>query len=107
MAINVFKNVTANLTTSGATVYTTPLGYSGIVLMAQLSNITGGTVDASLFVNKSGNLTSLVTDFAIPSNDAAGVLSGKLVLEAGQAVFASASANASVQLTMSILESQN
>jgi len=107
MAVNIFKNVTANLTTSGNTIYTTPTGYSGIVLMAQLSNITGTTVDASMFVDKSGNLTSLVTDFSIPANDAAGVLSGKLVLEPGQAVFAQASANASIQLTLSILESQN
>jgi hypothetical protein len=108
MAVNIFKNITANLTTSGATVYTTPAGYSGIVLMAQLSNITANSVvDASMFVDKSGTKTSLVTDFAIPANDAAGVLSGKLVLEAGQAVFASAGANASIQLTLSILESQN
>lgn len=107
MALNIFKNVTANLTTSGNTVYTTPAGYSGIVLMAQLSNITGNTVDASMFVNKGGNLTSLVTDFAIPSNDSAGALSGKLVLEAGQGIFASAAANASIQLTLSVLESQN
>lgn len=107
MAVNIFKNVTANLTTSGDTVYTTPAGYSGIVLMAQLSNITSGTVDSSMFVQKGANLTSLVTDFPIPSNDAAGALSGKLVLEAGQSLFALASADDSIQLTLSILESQN
>jgi hypothetical protein len=107
MAINIFRNITANLTTTGATIYTTPLGYSGIVLMAQFSNTTGGAVGVSMFVDKSGVLTSLVNDFEIPTNDAASALSGKLVLEAGQAVFASASANTSVQLTMSILESEN
>jgi hypothetical protein len=107
MAINIFRNITANLTTTGATIYTTPLGYSGIVLMAQFSNTTAGAVGASMFVDKSGVLTSLVSDFEIPTNDAASALSGKLVLEAGQAVFASASANTSVQLTMSILESEN
>jgi hypothetical protein len=107
MALNVFKNISANLTTSGATVYTTPVGYSGIVLMAQLSNIGSNTVNTSLFVDKSNVKTSLVTNFPIPTNDAAGVLSGKLVLESGQSVFASANANASIQLTMSVLESQN
>jgi hypothetical protein len=107
MALNIFKNVTANLTTAGDTVYTTPAGYSGIVLMAQLSNLTGNTVSSSMFVDKSGNLTSLITDFEIPGNDSAGALSGKLVLEAGQGVFASAGANASIQLTLSVLESQN
>ena len=107
MAINVFKNVTANLTTSGATLYTAPTGYTGIVLLAQISNLTGNTVAASMFVQKSGIQTSLATDFDIPGNDAAGMLSGKLVLEAGQQIFASASANTSAQLTLSILESQN
>jgi hypothetical protein len=107
MAINVFRNVTADLTTTGATVYTAPAGYTGIVLMAQFSNITGSTVTSSMFINKSGTLTSLVTDFEIPSNDALGALTGKLVLESGHAVFVSASADSSVQFTMSILETEN
>jgi hypothetical protein len=107
MAINIFKNITANLTTSGDTLYTAPLGYSGIVLMAQVSNLTGNTVAASAFVKKGTSLTSLVTDFEIPGNDAAGLLSGKLVLEVGQQIFVSASANSSAQMTLSILESQN
>ena len=107
MAINIFRNVTANLTTAGATVYTAPAGYTGIVLMAQFSNITAGTVTASMFVNKSNVLTSLVTDFEIPSYDALGALSGKLVLESGHAVFVSAGTNSAVQFTMSVLESEN
>jgi hypothetical protein len=107
MAINIFKNVTANLTTTGNTIYTAPVGYTGIVLLAQVSNLTGGTVSASMFVQKGANLTSLATDFEIPTQDAAGMLTGKLVLESGQQVFATASANSSAQLTMSILESQN
>lgn len=111
MAVNVFKNITATLTTTGDVIYTTPLGYSGIVLMAQLSNITSGTVNSSMFVRKTaGNVTtntSLVTNFAIPAQDAAGALSGKLVLQPQQSLFASASANSAIQLTLSILESQN
>jgi hypothetical protein len=107
MAINVFKNVTANLTTSGATLYTAPTGYSGIVLLAQVSNLTDNTVATSVFVQKNGVQTSLATDFEIPGNDAAGILTGKLVLEVGQQIFASASANSSAQITLSILESQN
>ena len=37
-ALNVFKTVTANLTTSSANVYSTPIGYSTVVLLAQISN---------------------------------------------------------------------
>jgi hypothetical protein len=107
MAINVFRNITADLTTAGATVYTAPAGYTGIVLMAQFSNIAAGTVSASMYIDKSSVLTSIIKNFEIPSEDALGALTGKLVLESGQAVFVSASANSSIQFTMSVLETEN
>jgi hypothetical protein len=107
MAVNIFKNVTGNLTTSGNTFYTAPAGYSSIVLMAQISNLTANTISASMFVQSGLTSTSLATDFDIPGQDAAGMLTGKLVLESGQALFASASANAVAQVTLSILETQN
>ena len=118
MAVNVFKNLTANLTTTGQVIYTTPPGYTGIVLMAQLSNITSGTANASMFVRKTVDgvttNTSLVTNFDIPARDAAGALSGKLILQSlqsanisAQSLVASAGSNSAIQLTLSILESQN
>jgi len=108
MAINVFRNITANLTTVDTVLYTAPLASSGIVLMAQISNITTGVVAASMYVkNLDLTLTSLITDFPIPGNDALGALSGKLVLQSGQSVVASADANGSLQIVLSILESQN
>ena len=39
--LNVFKTVTAVLTTSSVTLYTAPAGYTSIILMAQVSNTTG------------------------------------------------------------------
>jgi hypothetical protein len=107
MAVNIFKNITANLTTGGTTLYTSPLGYTGIILLAQISNLTGNTISASAFVQKGSSLTSLANNFEIPANDAAGLLAGKLILEVGQSFFASASANSVAQITLSILESQN
>ena len=108
MAINIFRNITANLVTGTTVLYTAPLAYSGIVLMAQISNVTAGTVTASMFVRDVNlTLTSLITNYKIPGNDALGVLSGKLVLQPGQSVVASAAADNSLQLVMSVLESQN
>lgn len=108
MAINIFKNVTKQLTIAGETVYTAPAGFSGIVLMAQISNTNSSPVSASMYVVTAGpTQTSLLTDYVIPGNDALGALTGKLVLEAGQSVFVSAADDTSLQLVMSILESQN
>jgi len=108
MAINIFKNVTEDLSTVDQTLYTAPVGYSAIILMAQISNTTGSPVTSTVkVVNADTSEYSLITDFEIPGNDAAGVLTGKLVLEAGQSLAASANTNSALQMVMSILESQN
>ena len=108
MAINIFKSVTEDLTTSGDTLYTAPAGYSAIVLMAQISNTSGSPATTTVkILDIDSTETSLVTGFEVPANDAAGVLTGKLVLEAGQSILASANTNSALQMVMSILESQN
>jgi hypothetical protein len=107
MAINVFRNVTAELTSTGDTLYTAPVGYSAIVLMLQISNITGNTAAAGMFVEFEDEQTSLITNYQIPGYDSASALTGKLVLTPGQSVFGVADVNSSLQIVMSILESQN
>lgn len=108
MAINIFKSVTDDLTTSGGILYTAPVGFSSIVLMAQISNTSGTPATTTVkILDIDSTETSLVTNFEIPGNDAAGVLTGKLVLEAGQSVLASANTNSALQMVMSVLESQN
>lgn len=108
MAINIFKNVNKDLLIAGETVYTVPLGYSGIVLAAQVSNITGIAQSFTmLVVNTNLSSRSIITNFSVPGYDAADALVGKLVLEAGQSVFVSSSDDTSLKLVMSVLESQN
>jgi hypothetical protein len=105
--LNIFKTETATLTTGGATIYTAPVGYSAIILMAQISNVTGGTVNATFSVFDGATTTELIKDFGIPGNDAASATTGKLVLETGTSIVASASANSSLKLVLSVLESKN
>ena len=107
--LNVFKTVTAVLTTSSVTLYTAPAGYTSIILMAQVSNITGST-RTIIFShhNPTGSITTeLLSGFFIPPNDAVSATTGKLVLETGQSVRASASVDSSVKVVLSILETLN
>jgi hypothetical protein len=106
-ALNIFKTETAVLTTSGATIYTAPAEYSSIILLAQISNVTGNTVNATFSVLDGATTTELIKDFGIPGNDAASATVGKLVLEAGKSIVASASADDSLKLVLSVLESKN
>lgn len=105
--LNAFKTVTADLTTTLTNIYTAPAGVSSIVLMAQIANVSASASTAT-FVHFNGTRsTELIKDFAIPGKDAASATTGKLVLESGQVIRASASSNSTMKLTLSILESAN
>lgn len=107
MAINVFKNVTHNVTITEAEIYTAPAGFSGIVLLAQVTNVTATPSTITMSVLRDSVETFLAYEFSVPGNDSAGLLTGKLVLESGQRIAISGGDNGSLQLVMSILESQN
>lgn len=104
-ALNIFKTVTANVTTTPTNVYSTPLGYSTVILMAQVSNIdTANTIQVSANIDRLGNTTSLVQNASIPINDAITVLTGRLILTVGDSFQVSANSDDSAQLTLSLLE---
>ena len=112
-ALNVFKTVTADLTTAETLLYTAPLRKTAIFLSVQATNITANVVTVNFYHGSNtatGNVkTALAKNFKIPAGDAMAVISAgaKLVLETGQKVYSSASANNHVQLLMSVLESAN
>jgi hypothetical protein len=108
LILNVFKTVTAEFTTGTTTVYTAPVSYTGIVLLAQIANVTAtsGTVTFSV-TDPTSTTTELLKDFAVPANDAVSAISGKLVVQTGCEIKISANANSKFKLTLSILESAN
>ena len=106
--INTFKTVTANITTVETTVYSAPFGITAIILMAQCANITESSHNVSFsHVSPSGNKTELVKNYKVLKNDAANLLTGKLIVEQNNSVKIVASSNNSLKLTMSVLESTN
>lgn len=107
LALNVFKTVTANLTTSPTVIYTAPTGYTGIVLMAQIANVTSNTTGVTVSYNDGVTTTELLKDFDVPGNDAAAALTGKLVITTGGTFLVSAAVNSRLKITMSILETAN
>lgn len=123
--LNTFKTKTALLgvnTASSATVYTSPVGVTAIVLMAQISNVSTQTqlvnvihhrnrpilADAQGFGAQPANTDSfLVKEFAIPPGDAGSILTGKLIIETLDSIRAYAQSTGSCQLVLSILETAN
>jgi hypothetical protein len=97
---NVFKNYTGEATTGGATVYTIPAATTGILMGLNLANKTGSQVTASVQLGS----TYVIKDAPVPSGSALGVLDGKLIAEAGEAITVTASANSAVDAIVSVLE---
>jgi hypothetical protein len=107
LPLNSFKTKAFELTTSTQTIYTTPEDLTTIVLGAQANNISDNPVTVKFTLIKNDTTFVMLKDFEIPVNDACEVTTGKLVLEAGSSVTASAGANNSVNLILSILETSN
>lgn len=111
LALNVFKTITKIATTSPVGIYTAPVGYTGVVLLSQASNIDSTTHTVSFSHKRTtagiAVTTEIVKNFPIASNDTANLLSGKLVLESGDSLLLSANDSTSIKFIGSILETLN
>ena len=121
--LNKFKTQTAVLSTNTtATVYTAPIGVTSIILMAQVSNVTTQTQYVTLIhsrnrtipadargnnVQPAGVKTELVKNYAIPRDDAANLVTGKLILETVDSIVCYSSSADACKITLSILETAN
>jgi hypothetical protein len=107
LALNVFKTVTAVVSISPTEVYFAPVGYTGVVLLAQVANIGATSQDITLVHRRSSTNTEMLKQFPISSNDTSSLLAGKLVLESGDKLVLSGSNGSNLKFVASILETLN
>jgi hypothetical protein len=107
LPLNVFKTVTYVAPSSPVGIYTAPVGYSGVVLLAQVANVDSVTHSVSFSHKRSTTTTEIVKDFSIQGNDAASLVDGRLILESGDSLQLSGSNDSNLKLTLSILETLN
>ena len=107
LALNVFQTITAVVSTSATVVYTAPVGYTGVVLLAQVANIGATSEDVTLTHRRSSTDTEMLKEFPISGNDTANLLAGKLVLESGDKLVLSGSDAYNLKFIASILETLN
>ena len=111
LALNVFQTVTAVVSTSATEVYTAPVGYTGVVLLAQVANIGNNTQTVSFSHKRTvagiAVTTEILKDFPISASDTANLVSGKLVIESNDVLVLSASNGTDIKFLGSILETLN
>ena len=107
LALNVFKTVTVVVSTSPTEIYTSPIGYSSVVLLAQVTNIGLSSYDITFVHRRGATDTEIVKQFPISKNDTANLLSGKLILESGDKLVLSGSNGTHLKFIASVLETLN
>lgn len=107
LALNAYKTITEVASTSATDIYTAPTGYSGIILLAQVTNVGSSTYTVTVSHKRSSTTTEIVKDFPVAANDSVSVLNGKLVLEPGDKLVLSANNASNVKCIVSVLETLN
>ena len=107
LALNVFQTITAVVSTSPTEIYTAPVGYTGVVLLAQVTNIGTTSYDVTFVHRRSATDTEILKQYPISANDTANLLAGKLVLESGDKLVLSGSNATNLKFIASILETLN
>jgi hypothetical protein len=107
LALNVFQTITAVVNISATEIYTAPVGYTGVVLLAQVANTGATNQDVTFIHRRSATDTELLKQFPISANDTANLLSGKLVLESGDKLVLLGSNGSNLKFIASLLETLN
>jgi hypothetical protein len=107
---NSFKTVTKVVTSTPDTVYTAPIGYSSVIILAQIANISStNSYDVSLIHQRGSVNTELFQNFPVSRNDTINLLTGRLVLETNDKliIYGSDQTGQDLKLTISLLETLN
>lgn len=111
LPLNLYQTVTQVVSTNTVGIYTAPVGYSGIILLAQAANIGSDTHTVSFSHKRTiagiAVTTEIVKNLPIPANDSSNLLFGKLILESGDSIQISSDSATNVKFIGSILETLN
>ena len=103
-----FKNFRALMTTGGATAYTCPALTTAKILHCQVANVDGvNSADATVYWTDDSNsdaVTRLGLTVVVPAQTSISMLTGTLILEAGDTLVGIASADSDLELSGSVLE---
>lgn len=111
LPLNVFKTITSVVSANAVGIYTAPTGYSSVVLLSQVTNISTNTHTVSFSHQRNATgiavTTEILKNYPVPGNDTVNLLSGKLVLESGDILVLNGSNGINLKFIGSILETLN
>lgn len=109
VALNSFKTIRKNISTSPVGIYTCPVGVSAIVILAQVTNTTSNTTSQVTAIHSRPSESPADYKFAndsyVPPNDSINLVpDGRLALETNDFIKVQATGNNQLNIVLSILE---
>ena len=109
VALNSFKTIRKQLTTSSVGIYTCPVGVAAIVILAQVTNLTTDTTaQITAIHSRPGEIPAdykFANDSFVPPNDSINLVpDGRLSLETNDIIKISGTAEGELNIILSILE---
>ena len=102
---NVYKNAFADLTTTNATIYTTPSDSRAIIQNIQVANDTLNNTNVEIYVHDSSASTTYhIAHDQLSTKETVNMAKGPVILEESDYIIAEASANSTAHLSLAILE---
>lgn len=108
---NIFTTRVGIVSITNSTIYTAPTGYTGVVLLAQVSNVSPDSYSATFSHQRSVSgiavTTEILKNYPLSGYDTLSMLSGKLALESGDSISISGNTDNQLKYIVSILETLN
>lgn len=108
LALNNWVRPVGIVSTTPQTIYTAPVGYTGVVLLSQVSNIGQASHDVNFYVedNTTGIAVTTIVHQNLPisNNDAVSLVKGKLALKTGDKLILQGSSATDLTYLFTILE---
>lgn len=105
---NIFITKVGVATTGESIIYTAPVGYVGVVLLAQVANVSASTYTVNFYHKRNVSgipvNTELLYQYPISGNDTLSLLSGKLALQSGDSISISGNNSSNLKYVISLLE---
>jgi hypothetical protein len=108
---NIFTTKVGICSLDVATIYTAPVGYTGVVLLAQVANVSPDTYTATFTHTRNISgiavTTEILKNYPVSGYDTLSMLTGKLALESGDIIKISSNTDVQLKYIVSILETLN
>lgn len=104
LPLNRFVRKVGTVTTQPVGIYTNPVGYTALIIFANVANTASNSVDVTVSHSGIAQTTEILQNYPIAANDALSPFNGKPGFEPNDVLVISGSENNTIKYYITVLE---